>query len=250
MDSHKGGCVLNSIELSDQYSQLSPQHSSHTSVSDKAGAQDKDGGSTPPLSLSSLTCEPCLFCGTMLQDSDSKKRCKTQASIREFVLEYCRPTAFIYPVFVNLRGGRRLPLCIACVNWQRRCCKGQRKRCNGKKPMLLLDHFVAFMLEPGKVMVPDQRCALRLVKALLSCLDSSQSSWGGPLPLMPVQVQVMVSRLPRDISGETLLGQLVKAWWDFNGNSVFFAHNLTAKLVRKMIKGGEHGEGGCGSNRL
>lgn len=91
-----------------------------------------------------------------------------------------------------------------------------------------------FMLEPGKTVVPDQRCALRLVKALLHELDSGTDA--ATLQLMPVQVQVMVSKLPRDISGDTLLPQLVKAWWEFNGRSVFFAHNLTAKLVRKMIK--------------
>ena len=176
----------------------------------------------------------------MLQASDTRKRCKTQASIKEFVTEYCRPTAFLFQVFANLKGDRRVPLCIACVNWQRRCSKGQRKRCNGRKPMLLMDHFVMFMLEPGKTIVPDQRCGLRLVKALLAALDSSSETpyplSQSPLSLMPVQVQMMVASLPRDISGETLLPQLVKAWWEFNGRSVFFAHNLTAKLVRKMIK--------------
>ena len=97
-----------------------------------------------------------------------------------------------------------------------------------------MDHFVAFMLEPGKTIVPDQRCTLRLVKALLAGLGGSREARG--LALMPVQVQAMVARLPRDITSETLLPQLVKAWWEFNGKTVFFAHNLTAKLVRKMIK--------------
>ena len=102
--------------------------------------------------------------------------------------------------------------------------------------MLLMDHFVMFMLEPGKTIVPDQRCGLRLVKALLAGLDSGSESPANPLSMMPVQVQTMVASLPRDISGETLLSHLVRAWWEFNGRSVFFAHNLTAKLVRKMIK--------------
>lgn len=107
--------------------------------------------------------------------------------------------------------------------------------------MLLMDHFVAFMLEPGKTIVPDQRCTLRLVKALLAALDGSKSPEAGleeprGWTLMPVQVQAMVARLPRNITSETLLPQLVKAWWEFNGKTVFFAHNLTAKLVRKMIK--------------
>jgi hypothetical protein len=197
--------------------------------------EEETGESTP--SPCCPTCEFCLFCGTVIPASDTRKRCKTPASIREFVVDFCRPTAFLYQVFANLRGERRIPLCIACVNWQRRCSKGQRKRCNGRKPMLLMDHFVMFMMEPGKTIVPDQRCGLRLVKALLADLDSSEGGVvSGPLALMPIQVQVMVSRLPRDICGETLLPQLVKAWWEYNGKSVFFSHHLTAKLVRKMIK--------------
>jgi hypothetical protein len=115
---------------------------------------------SPTLSLACPTFDACLFCGTNLELRDTKKRCKTPASIREFVTDYCRPTSFIYPVYANLRGEKRVPLCIACVNWQRRCCNGQRKRCNGKKPLLLMDHFVMFMLEPGRIVVPDQRCAL------------------------------------------------------------------------------------------
>ncbi len=98
---------------------------------------------------------------------------------------------------------------------------------------MLLDHFVMFMLEPGRVPVPDQRCTLRLVRALLVALDSGQ---GSALDMMPVQVQLMVSRLPRDVDGDSLLHELVKAWWEYNDRTVFFAHHLTAKLVRKMLK--------------
>lgn len=205
-------------------------------ASTSAKEKIQDNGGTPPLSCPS--CEFCLFCGTVIPENDTRKRCKTPASIREFVTDYCRPTCIVYPILANLQGERRLPLCIACVNWQRRCGQGQRKRCNGKKPMLLLDHFVMFMLEPGKTIVPDQRCGLRLVKALLADLDARKTGapTSGVLELMPVQVQIMVSSLPKDICGDTLLPQLVKAWWEFNGRSLFFSHHLTAKLVRKMIK--------------
>ena len=250
---HAALCMESQDALISQKEDCRPDSVAHSEPSDlplgsfvsgREGASVKEEeDQMPPPSPSSPMCEACLFCGIKLQTSDTRKRCKTPASIREFVVDYCRPTAFIYLVFANLQGDRRVPLCIACVNWQRRCSKGQRKRCNGKKPMLLMDHFVAFMLEPGKTIVPDQRCALRLVRALLARLDGevNQSCCGdacgvNPLELMPVQVQVMVSRLPRDITGDTLLPQLVKAWWEFNGRSVFFAHNLTAKLVRKMIK--------------
>ena len=56
------------------------------------------------------------------------------------------------------------------------------------------------------------------------------------LGLMPVPVQTMISMLPDQVEGSVLTA-LVRVWWDYNGNTVFFSHHLTAKLVRKMVKG-------------
>ena len=198
--------------------------------------------------------EPCVFCGTPLTCEDKRKRCKTKSKLGEFVGRFCRPTEVVYPHLARLKGEDRLPLCIPCVNWQRRCGQGQRKRCGGEKPYLLADHFVIFMLEPGRVTVPDQRCTLRLINAL-----ANEECAKPLLGLMPVQVQAMVGviagrispavggmaiqdpqgpRVPRQriLTTENLLNELVRAWWEYNGRTVFFAHNVTAKLVRKMIK--------------
>ena len=182
--------------------------------------------------------EPCVFCGAPLSSEDKRKRCKTKSKLGEFVGRFCRPTEVVYPHLVRLKGEDRLPLCIPCVNWQRRCGQGQRKRCGGEKPYLLADHFVIFMLEPGRVTVPDLRCTLRLVHAL-----ATEECARPLLGLMPVQVQAMVEviagRIERGqkiLTTDNLLNELVRAWWEYNGRTVFFAHNVTAKFVRKMIK--------------
>ena len=63
---------------------------------------------------------------------------------------------------------------------------------------------------------------------------------------MPLPVQVIISMLPEDIAGSVsahhypgnipLMNVLLKAWWSYNNNSVFFAHHMTAKLIRRMVK--------------
>jgi hypothetical protein len=184
-----------------------------------------------------FSCEECVFCGTLLckkkeSGEDMNRRCKSMSEIRSFVKEWCRPTDYFYKVLQELKGKDRLPLCIPCVNWQRWCIQGMKKRAGGKKPMLLVDQFVMFMTEPGKTLAPDQRCLLRLVRSLK---DKRQASF--LLDVLPIHVRVMVSKIPADgVDGETIFSQLIKIWWEYNGCTSFFAHNLTAKLVRKMVK--------------
>ena len=185
----------------------------------------------------------------MLYGDDKRKRCKAQGRVAEFVVRFCRPADYFYPRLAAMSGEDRLPLCIPCVNWQRRCTLGQRKRCQGQKPYLLMDHFALFMLEPGRVSVPDQRCMLRMVRGFLAEADGSSG-----MGVFPVPVQAMIGMLRKRLSvnrvvltGENLLSELVCTWWDYNGRTVFFAHNLTAKMVRKMVKesGGAGGEPGA-----
>ena len=103
--------------------------------------------------------------------------------------------------------------------------------------MLLIDQVALFMLEPGTIPFPDQRCALRLVMSLKNSLHGS-TDWVPNLllGLMPVQVQTMIGMIPAQPT-DGILNAIVRVWWDYNGRTAFFAHHLTAKLVRKMIKG-------------
>ena len=203
-----------------------------------AGAMEEEVTTVSPLlsapSATAECVEGCIFCGTALSASEKRKRCRTRSGLGEFVTKFCKPTDVVYPHLAQLSGEERLPLCIPCVNWLRRCAAGQRKRCAGQKPYLLADHFVLFMLEPGKVIIPDQRCALRLV-----CASATEECAKPLLSVMPVQVQVMVSMIgqgAKHLNTGNLVFELVRVWWEYNGRTVFFSHNLTAKLVRKMIK--------------
>jgi hypothetical protein len=177
----------------------------------------------------------CIFCGTcILSSRKSLNRRRTLASVRQFVAASCRPTPHAYRRFAALEGPGRVLVCIPCVNWQRRC--GMAR---APKPYLLLDQLILFMLEPGKTPMPDQRCALRLLRSLRGGGDD----WVTQTlrQQLPLPVLAMVEALPEAcMEPGLLLNGLVKAWWDYNGNGAFFAHHQTAKLVRRVVKrGGE-----------
>ena len=220
----------------------------------------------------------CVFCGTFLPYLGDKKvkgryannkRMKGVAALKQFVMTKCKPAPYLFGYFssLNVEGGGYTMLCIACLNWQRRALVSRMKRGKyGAKPLLVMDQFTTFMMQPGITQLPDKRCILRLLAGLRRVSDlnvgraavvSEQDK--GPLfllQLMPTPVQVIISMLPMDIVGGLrtshypgnipLMNLLLKAWWDYNGRSVFFTHHMTAKLVRRMIKDHEVLEAGGG----
>ena len=179
----------------------------------------------------------CILCCTRISNTPEahcvfNRRRKSLNSLRQFVTQRCRPTPYAYAAFAGLQGEERALLCIPCVNWQRRCMRWRAPQ----KPLLLIDQLILFMLEPGRTPVPDQRCALRLMRSLRrrdgDCVSHLL------LGAMPVPVQAMLFSLPESVfDGEEPLGvALVRAWWDFNGRTCFLSHHMTAKLVRRLIK--------------
>jgi hypothetical protein len=181
----------------------------------------------------------CILCCTQISNtpvahSVFNRRRKSLTSLRQFVVQRCRPTPYAYAAFAGLHGEERALLCIPCVNWQRRCVRWR----GPQKPLLLADQLILFMLEPGKTPVPDQRCALRLMRSLRrrdgDCV--SQLLLGSML----VPVQAILLSLPEEVfGGEEPLGTaLVRAWWDYNGLTCFLSHHMTAKLIRRLIKAG------------
>jgi hypothetical protein len=181
----------------------------------------------------------CIFCsGTipLLAGSVYNKRKRTLTHLGQFVLARCRPTPYAFQYFSAARGEERVLLCISCVNWQRRALVPRRKKAAARKPLLLADQVALFMLQPGTVPFPDQRCVLRL----LSALRDPGDDWVPRLllGLMPLQVQTMIGMLPSPpcAGEESILRAIVRVWWDYNGRTVFFASHLTAKLVRRMVK--------------
>jgi len=209
----------------------------------------------------------CIFCGECTcdqesaQDSEDKKakdsgrRTKTKSEIANFVQTWCQPTPFLYQALSSMSGKAKVDLCVPCINWYRRCSQGMRKRNGGSKQLLRVDHLILYMIEPGKVLQPDQRCIWRLMKILKSAEESGDSlAW---YEVVPVPVQIMLSRVPikkileyepvvdKDVpellrrstkEGRVVYDELNKAWYEYNGEPKFFAHSGTAKLMRKYVK--------------
>ena len=102
--------------------------------------------------------------------------------------------------------------------------------------MLLMDQVAVFMLQPGIILFPDQRYVLRLLTAMREPGDD----WVPKLllGLMPVPVQTMIGMMPSPPCGpyESVHSVIVRVWWEYNGRTVFFAHHMTAKLIRKCLK--------------
>ena len=218
-----------------------------SAATDKAAtdkpATDKPATDKPVADI--LGC--CILCCTQISNAPlehcvQNRRRKSLTSLRQFVTQRCRPTPYAYSAFAGLHGEERALLCIPCVNWQRRCVRWR----GAQKPLLLIDQLILFMLEPGKTPVPDQRCALRLMRSLRrrdgDCVSSLL------LGAMPTPVQAILFSLPESVfDGRQLATELVRAWWDYNGRTSFLSHHMTAKLVRRLIKRDAAG-GGSGAH--
>ena len=198
------------------------------------------------------TC--CILCGGRISlGGTHNKRKRSLTSLGLFVSLRCQPTPHAFQYFSAVRGEQRVMLCISCVNWQRRAMgqgrrgksssppnarPGRTNRGASKRPYLLLDQFSLFMLRPGTVVFPDQRCVLRLVRAV----RRDDGDWVPRLllSLLPVPVQAMVLRLDvaslSPVPDGSVLNAMVAAWWEYNGRTAFFSHHLTAKLVRRVLK--------------
>jgi len=134
----------------------------------------------------------------------------------------CQPTPHAYRHFSGLDGPGRVLVCIPCVNWKRRANGTGLRRC--ARPLLQLDQLMLFMLDPGSVPEPDQRCMDRLFRALRQPDNPLRASF--PLP-----VQTMLGTL----GGNTYL-HAVAAWWEYNDRTDFFQSAGQAKRVRLALK--------------
>ena len=224
---------LNCVMSQEQVNQV---HSTDTNPINPVNSINSVNSANPEQQESSS----CIFCSgliPLLAGTIYNKRKRSLRSLAQFVSTRCRPTPYGYQHFSAVRGEARVLLCISCVNWQRRSADVERKK--KAKPLLLLDQVALFMLEPGTVTFPDQRCVLRL----LTRLRDPGDDWVPRLllGLLPVPVQAMINMLPSPPcrADESVQKLVVRVWWEYNGRTVFFAHHLTAKLVRKMIRNSE-----------
>lgn len=138
-------------------------------------------------------------------------------------------------------------LCIPCVNWKRRCVYSliakkntptkpalQRKTTfkpqRFTKPLLQIDQMILFAMNPGKFLLPDKRCVLRLI-------DSLKDSENYLVRLaVPDAAKEIVSGVTEREDKKLIVCQLTHSWWKYNGYTHFFTHAGTARLVRLAIK--------------
>ncbi len=163
-----------------------------------------------------------MLCGIRL--CGLKRRFQPREEVRKFVADRCRPTPFAHLHLINGQTAGRGGLCIPCVNWKRRASGTGLRRC--ARPLLQIDQIILYMLDPGSVPEPDQRCMDRLFRALRLPDNPLRASY--PLP-----VQTMLGT----IQGNTYL-HAVAAWWEYNERTEFFQSAGQAKRVRLALKMG------------
>ena len=92
------------------------------------------------------------------------------------------------------------------------------------RPMLMIDQLILFCLHPGRYQFPDRRCLRRL-------LIIAQNPKNMLSLVMPDSVYSIIQACKH-----YNLAEIVKHWWFFNNCSHFFRSNITARLVRVIIK--------------
>lgn len=163
--------------------------------------------------------EHCFLCGISLPD---ERRCRYRPTeeLQAFVRASCVPTPLAYARIADAFDlPEEAPVCIPCVNWKRRASAR-----GGKKSHLQLDQLISYVLQPGRMAEPDQRCVARLLEALAD--PSSPFAACVPLPVRTIVASLEAPDLP----------SITKAWWELNGRTRFFRHPQTARLVRTMQK--------------
>lgn len=163
----------------------------------------------------------CFLCGTSL--TTRRRRYQLASQLKHMLQHKCTPTPFVQSLLLSTEcSDDKEPLCVPCVNWKRRCWNGSLKR--KAKPVLQIDQLIMFLLSPGSMQEPDQRCVQRLVLAL--------KQPGNPLrKALPMQVETILGNM----EGEDV-HSAISAWWDYNGKCEFFANGDAARFVRSSIK--------------
>jgi hypothetical protein len=166
----------------------------------------------------------CVLCGINLQGLKRRLFCPVDGG--RFVRERCKPSPFLHALLSQheLDVERKHYLCIPCVNWKRRVVQGSLRRT--AKPMLQLDRMILFLMQPGRHQEPDMRCMERLVRAVRQPTNPY-------LSVFPAPARWIASK----IAGDTYQ-HCVLAWWEYNGQTDFFASPQEARRVRCALKAG------------
>lgn len=181
----------------------------------------------------------CWLCCADLQHR--VRRYQSAAELKAFVSTQCYETPYMYRAIVNMEieEDAKATWCVPCINWKRRCSMGDLTRARKHpiygqyknpglkkfpKPLLQMDQFILFLMQPGRYHVPDKRCLERL----LAAIKDPENPWKLSVPLAVQSILAMAE-------GDTV-HDLVRAWWKYNNQTSFFRHSETARLVRAVIK--------------
>lgn len=169
----------------------------------------------------------CSLCGIHLSPGH-KRRLFCASDAGKFILKRCRPTPFLYQTLTSphLAESPSEPrsICIPCVNWKRRAETGSLKRT--RRPLLQLDQIILFLMQPGRQQEPDHRCMERLVKAVRQANNPYRHIF--PMPVSSISLRIK----------DNTYQHCVAAWWEYNGNTEFFASAQEARRVRCALKAG------------
>ncbi len=181
------------------------------------------------------TVASCCLCGIKLVPG-MKRRFQQAGDLLSFVRTKCKETPFVHVYLCTTLEHRsafgdtdadsststRESICIPCVNWKRRVeTLGLRRT---KLPMLQLDQLVCFLMQPGTHPEPDHRCMKRLIRSARQLCNPYRSVF--PLPVTTILNGVR----------ENTFYDCVRSWWDYNGQTEFFASGQEAKRVRCVVK--------------
>ena len=157
----------------------------------------------------------CFLCGCL-----PAKGCRQLTNdLKAFTQMNCQPTPFAYDFIMQSETEEEhATLCIPCLNWKRRTMRRSRK------VYLQIDQMICYILQPGRMNEPDQRCVQRLLKALAD--DGNPLSSSAPMP-----VKTIVANLAAHD-----LYSIGLAWWEYNRKTPFFRHPQTARIVRSIVK--------------
>jgi hypothetical protein len=181
----------------------------------------------------------CWLCCINLQNKP--KRYQSASELKTFVQSQCYETPYMFKTLLNMeiQEDTKSTWCIPCINWKRRCFVGDLSRSKKHpiygqfkhpsvkkfpKPLLQMDQFILFLMQPGRYHVPDKRCFDRLMVAI----KDPENPWRTCIP-QTVQSILQLAE------GDTV-HDLVRAWWKYNNQTSFFRHSETARLVRAVIK--------------
>ena len=163
----------------------------------------------------------CILCGSSALTSE--KHYILHSRLLHALDTSIEPTKLHYTMLRELPPQERHLICRHCSNWLR-----YLRHKSVKKQYTPLDTVLMFALEPGSVPEPDRRSLYRL---LATATDPNNRFAGAiPYPARKIMQQAV------SVNKQHVAAALVRAWWEYNGYTVFFRNKSTSRIVRRVVR--------------